>query len=202
MNKFNVGDAVIYTAGDRAFLGIIKEVLVLNNEYAYRVWYHSGDTSALSYEDNLFKIENEYCYTIIRHSANKEIQYSHARIIAAKILSEFNFSADMYYKLEDWITDIIEQRNTPVPKGIESEYLCCALRVEVEDLLNSKDMKDIKSEDIEECVNRIINHNSINVLDMDFISDIVDDYIEEMTNEGEPISMMSFNNILGGKDNE
>ena len=199
MNKFNVGDTVIYTAGDIAYIGIVKEVLLLNDEYAYRVWYHSGDTSALTYEENLHELANPSCFTIIRHSSNPNIQYSKARQIAAKILSKFNFTTDFYYKLEDWITDILEERNASAPKDIESEYLCCALRVEVKDLLNSKGMKDIKSEDIEECIDRIINHNSINVLDMDFISDVVDDYIEEMTNEGKPISMMSFSNILGGK---
>lgn len=40
-------------------------------------------------------------------------------------------------------------------------------------------VKDIESDDIEECVDRIVNHFSRNVLDMDFISDIVDEYIKE-----------------------
>lgn len=184
MNKFNVGDTVIYTAGDIAYIGIIKEVLLLNDEYAYRVWYHSGDTSALTYEENLHELANPSCFTIIRHSANPNIQYSKARQIAAKILSEFNFTADFYYKLEDWLTDILEERNASAPKGIESEYLCCALRVEIEDLISCRnDITNYTAEDIEACVNKIISHNNKNVLDTDFIVDIITEHFNDLEEE-------------------
>ena len=104
---------------------------------------------------------------------------SPSRELAARILGQLELYGSFYYKLEDWLTNCLEGNVTDLPLGIEGEYLRCALRIEVRDFFDSKDIEDVESEEIEECVDRLINHFSHSVLDMDFISDIVDEYIKE-----------------------
>lgn len=108
------------------------------------------------------------------------INEDNARQLAAEILSHFELYGNFYYQLEDWLTDFLNGKKRDLPRGIEGEYLRCALRVELRDFFDNKDdIEDIESDDIEECVDRIVNHCSVNVLDMDFISDIVDEYVKE-----------------------
>ena len=176
MSKFNIGEVVLYQNGERFELGVVKEVL----DNKYRVWYHTGDTTALTNEEHLHKIENAYAFNIIRKSANKDdINLCPARQLASRILGQLELYGEMYYRLEDWLTDFLEGDEHDMPRGIESEYLKCALRLEVRDYFDSRDIEDVESDDIEECVDRIINHFSHNVLDTDFISDVVYDYITE-----------------------
>ena len=108
------------------------------------------------------------------------INENNVRQLAAEILGNFELYGKFYYEMEDWLTDFLEGKKRNPPLGVQGEYLRCALRVELRDFFDSKDdIEDIESSDIEECVDRIVNHCSVNVLDMDFISDIVDEYIEE-----------------------
>ena len=99
---------------------------------------------------------------------------------AARILGQVELYGDFYYQLEDWLTDFLDGKEHDLPRGIEGEYLRCALRVEIRDFFDNRDdIEDMDSFNIEECVDRIMNHKYINVLDIDFISDIVDEYVEE-----------------------
>ena len=101
-----------------------------------------------------------------------------ARQLASYILDNFEFYGEFYFKLEDWLTEVLQGNKPEPPRGIEGEYLACALRIELKDFFDNKNYS-YNAEDIEECVDRIINHCSVNVLDMDFISDIVDEYLDE-----------------------
>ena len=173
-----VNDIIIYQNGDNFELGIIKEVL---NDNKFRIWYHTGDTTAVTDIHNIHPIMNAYAFTILRKQADKDIHRPlTCRSIATELLGQFELYGDMYYQLEDWLTARLEGLNPDIPKGIEGEYLKCALRIEVRDFFDSKDIKDVESSDIEECVDRIVNHCSVNVLDTQFISDIVDEYITEI----------------------
>lgn len=159
------------------------------------------DMVGCSYKEEITEVVDDYlvhCFTISTESNRDK---------AARILGQLELYGDFYYQLEDWLTDFLDGKERDMPRGIEGEYLRCALRVELRDFFDSKDIEDIESDDIEECVDRILNHCSVNVLDMDFISDIVDEYIEETRgstyiddkdyeDEGTPCSMLTFNDLL------
>jgi hypothetical protein len=137
------------------------------------------DSEGCTYHKEITEVVDDYlvhCYTI----KDKET----SRYKAARILGQLELYGDFYYKLEDWLTDFLDGKERDMPRGVEGEYLRCALRVELRDFFDNKeDVEDIESSDIEECVDRIINHCSVNVLDIDFISDIVDEYVEEKKEE-------------------
>lgn len=63
MEKYNVGEAVLYQNGDRFELGVVKKVCE-NDEYF--IWYHTGDTAARTHASHLHKIMNNYAYHVIR----------------------------------------------------------------------------------------------------------------------------------------
>lgn len=181
--KFKEGDIVLYQNGNTFELGLVKDILNTNtrtnNNYKYRVYYHMGSTTAVTDECNLHPINNAYAFTIIKKSVEPDIQVSPARQLANKILSQFRFYGQCYYDLEDWLTQIIEGEDPRIPFSVDCEYLICALQIELEDIFNSKGIHFVSDEDIQECVQRLTNHINRNVLDMDFIEDIVDEYIEE-----------------------
>lgn len=129
-----------------------------------------------------------------------------ARRLASYILNDFEFYGEFYFKLEDWLTEVLQGHKLAMPRGIDGEYLSCALRVKLKDYFDHRNYS-YTAEDIEECVDRIVNHCFVNVLNMDFISDIVDDYIEETRgdtyiddkdneDEGTPCGMFTFNDLL------
>ena len=136
------------------------------------------DIVGCTYEEEITEVVDKYlvhCYTIKTESSREK---------AARLLGQLELYGEFYYKLEDWLTDFLDGKERDMPRGIEGEYLRCALRVELRDFFDSRDdVEDIESSDIEECVDRIINHCSVNVLDMGFISDIVDEYVEENFSE-------------------
>jgi hypothetical protein len=216
MNKFNVGDVVLYQNGDSFELGVVKEVVAYESgedtylktyesmccgcpfekrcheeckhcdsfleaitSYKYRVYYHTGDTTALTDECNLHKLSNAYAFNIIRKSASKEIESSPSRQMASRILGQLELYGDFYYTLEDWLTDFLEGNEHDIPKGIESEYLKCALRVEVRDCFDAREAIDISSEDIENVIDELFENFSQNVFNTDFIWDTVGDYIDK-----------------------
>jgi len=64
MNKFEVGEVVLYQNGDKFELGIVKRFG--NKPNTYFIWYHMGDTAACTDEINLHKIINLYAFDIKR----------------------------------------------------------------------------------------------------------------------------------------
>jgi hypothetical protein len=209
MNKFNKGEVVLYQNGDVFELGIVKEVLDIRFEKpTYRVWYHTGDTTAVTSERHLHKVSNAYAFNVIRKSANnKDINLCPARQLASRILGQVELYGDFYYQVEDWLTDFLEGNEHDMPIGIEAEYLRMALRVELRDFFDSKDIEDIEPKDIEECVDRIVDNYHVNVLNTDFINDVVDEYIEETRgdtylddkdydDEGTPCGVFTFKDLF------
>lgn len=133
------------------------------------------DCVGCTYEEEITEVVDD---AVVHYFTIKNKETSREK--AARILGQLELYGDFYYKLEDWLTDFLDGKEHDLPRGIEGEYLRCALRVELRDFFDNKDyIEDIESDDIEECVDRILNHCSVNVLDMDFISDIVDEYVEE-----------------------
>ena len=64
MNKYEVGEVVIYQNGDKFELGVVKRKA--NQEDEYFIWYHMGDTAACTHARNLHKITNSYAFDIKR----------------------------------------------------------------------------------------------------------------------------------------
>lgn len=199
---FNVNDVVLYKNGERYELGIIKEVIPyerraytkqdgifgaptgeLYTAYKYRVWYHMGDTTALTDEHLLHPVSNAYAFNIVRKQVDKNINHPMTcRSIAAMILDGFEFYGELYYKLEDWLTAKLQGDKVNVPFGLESEYLICALRIELRDLLDSIEF-NYTQEDIEEIIKRMLNDFSNSVLNNEYIEDTVKNYITEKGGE-------------------
>jgi hypothetical protein len=199
---FNINDVVLYKNGEQYKLGIIKEVIPYERRaytkqdglfgaptgevytaYKYRVWYHMGDTTALTDEHLLHPISNAYAFNIARKQADKNINHPMTcRRIASILLDELEFHGEMYYKLEDWLTAKLQGEEINIPFGLESEYLLCALRIEVRNLLDSVEFY-YTPEDIEEIVRRMINDFSNSVLNNDYIEDTIKAYIIEKGGE-------------------
>lgn len=151
----------------------LKTLPLTITDYVYEVLVNGKDRyliGSYSASQCLNKIDNSEDITIINNSP---------RELATQLLGQLELYGDFYYQLEDWLTDYLRGDKKDMPLGVEGEYLKCVLRLEVRDFFDNKYIKDIESEDIEECVDRIINHCSVNVLDVDFISDIVDEYLDE-----------------------
>lgn len=202
MNKFNINDVVLYQNGERFELGIVKEIIPyerrayrkqdglfsgptgeLYTAYKYRVWYHTGDTTALTDEHLLRKIDNAYAFTVLRKQADANVNAPlTCRKIAAEILSQFEIHGESYYILEDWLTSKLQGDDVQFPYIVESEYLVCAMRVEVRDLLESIEF-NYTTEDVTEIVNRMLNDFSGNVLNTEYIEDTVKAYIIEKGGE-------------------
>ena len=64
INKFEIGEVVLYQNGERFELGVVKSI----RENGYFVNYHTGDTAALTNERDLHKIANSYAFEIRRKS--------------------------------------------------------------------------------------------------------------------------------------
>lgn len=95
------------------------------------------------------------------------------RILAIKILDSFKFYGPFYYKMEDWLTKLLQGDFKPAPKELAGEYLKCALRLEVEDYA-----PELDDEDVEDVVHRIINSNE-SILNLELIEDMVSKFIGE-----------------------
>ena len=106
-------------------------------------------------------------------------QFDPVKEKAAEMLSEFQFYGDFYYQMEDWLVMALKGDIRSLPLGIDSEYLKCALRVEVRDFFESLSCHYYGDEDVEEVVERLINHFSENVLNMDFIQNTVKSFLKE-----------------------
>lgn len=180
MNKFKRNDVVLYQNGNQFQIGIVKDVVEIQEQdnlfndiyikYKYNIWYHSNDTTEVIDETLLHPISNIHDFTVIRHSINKEIELSPSRQMASRILGQTELYGDFYYAIEDWLTDFLEGREHDMPNGTESEYLRCALRVEIRRLIDKKNIEDIESDNIENIVDNLLKLNSFNnVLNTDYI---------------------------------
>ena len=146
--------------------------------------YALNDSSATwcftAYENQLLPIENADNFNIIRKTPlDTKIYASPSRQMASRILGQLELYGDMYYKLEDWLTDFLCGREHDMPEGIESEYLRMALRVEVRDYFDARGAIDIEPDDIEKVIDELFENFSQSVYNMDFISDTVSDYIDK-----------------------
>jgi len=131
MNKFNVGEVVLYQNGSRNELGVIKEVVPtqvpleirqdrtwVNHPtetrliYRYRVWYHTGDTTALTDESLLKPVSNAGAFLILRRvEETGSINDTPARQLACMIIEHVSqldkLKNEAYYATEDKITEYI-----------------------------------------------------------------------------------------------
>jgi hypothetical protein len=116
-------------------------------------------------------------HRIVQRGPSHDINKSINRQLATKILKPFLYRGEFYYKLEDWITDVLDGKDTAPPLGIEGEHLMCALRLEVSDFVEAFEA-EVDDEFIEECVEELINHHA-NVLDMNLIEEVVENKLNE-----------------------
>ena len=61
--KYEVGEPVVYTNGDKVELGVVKKVC---GDDEYFVNYHTGDTAARTHARHLSKISNQYAFHVAR----------------------------------------------------------------------------------------------------------------------------------------
>lgn len=99
------------------------------------------------------------------------------RQLAAKILSYFMYQGEFYYEMEDWLTKVLSGEDIAPPLGIDSEYLPCALRLEIMDYLSDYE-SEASVEDIEDCVNTLLK-SDISLLNMEAIEDVVQSKLKE-----------------------
>ena len=145
--------------------------------YEYALQDSDATYCFTAYESELLPIENEKYFTIIRKSSDKSnIKLCPARQLASRILGQVELHGDMYYRIEDWLTDFLEGNEHDLPTGIESEYLRMALRVEVRDYLDNSDI-EYDSDDVEKCVDECFECFDNSVLNDEFIQDIVARYV-------------------------
>ena len=101
---------------------------------------------------------------------NQEVE-STARHKASKILQDVELYGDVYYKVEDWLTNCIKGEYTALPYEVESEYLKCALRVQFKEFAQEAHV-ELEDEDIEYMVETVFDHFSENALNMEFLVDV------------------------------
>ena len=87
---------------------------------------------------------------------------------AHEILKDTMLYGDSYYRVEDWLNKCLEGDVQDLPPFLESEYLVCAVRIEVRDYFDSLNIS-ATDEDIENVVDEIFSSFSESVLNMDFI---------------------------------
>jgi hypothetical protein len=107
---------------------------------------------------------------------------SNAKEKASEILKDTMLYGDFYYEIEDWLTECLKGNITELPYGIESEYLKCAIRVEVRDYFEGVNA-EYTDEDIENVVDRLFNHFSESVLNQEFIESETSKYLIERNQE-------------------
>ena len=103
---------------------------------------------------------------------------SAAREKAASILEDFELYGDFYYTMEDWLTNKLSGDDEALPYQMESEYLKCALRVEIRNYFEGNDF-DYTNEDIETVVDNLFDSFSESVLNQDFIESEVNKFMDE-----------------------
>ena len=109
-------------------------------------------------------------------SSYKE-QKDNARENSIKMLEKTEFYGDDYYKMEDWVTDVIKGENKTIPLN-ERMCLDYVLRAEVKDIAFCNDI-EIDDEQVEEILDELHHHFSEDVLNRDFIYDEVQYFINK-----------------------
>lgn len=127
---------------------------------------------------NKYKEDLEVLQELINHRQSQEVS---ARQQAIEILEDTMLYGDFYYEIEDWLTECLCGNITELPYGVDSEYLKCALRVEVRDYFEGVNT-NYTDEDIENVVDRLFNHFSESVLNQEFIESETSRYIIERYN--------------------
>ena len=127
---------------------------------------------------NKYKEDLEVLQGLINHRQSQEVS---ARQQAIEILEDTMLYGDLYYEIEDWLTECLCGNITELPYKMESEYLKCALRVQVRDYFEGANA-DYNDEDIENVVDRLFNHFSESVLNQSFIESEVSRYLIERNN--------------------
>lgn len=145
--------------------------------YAYYIWYHTGDTVVYTDESNLHEISNLYAFTILRKQVDEDFEtISTCREEASKIISRFCLEPSLNNKCINWLTKLLENKDVK-PLQMNHEYLRCAIRLEVIDLLNEQNLKYTES-DLTHILDNIFNGTSCNVLNMKVIKDAIKFYNE------------------------
>lgn len=127
---------------------------------------------------NKYKKDLEVLQELINHRQSQEVS---ARQQAIEILEDTMLYGDFYYEMEDWLTECLCGNITELPYKMESEYLKCALRVQVRDYFEGANA-DYNDEDIENVVSRLFNHFSEPVFNEYFIITETDRYLIERNN--------------------
>lgn len=122
---------------------------------------------------NKYKEDLELIQELINERQNTEVS---SRTTAIKLLEDTMLYGDFYYTMEDWVTAKLSGSEEPLPFQMESEYLKCALRVEVRDFFEGN-TDEYTDEDIENVVDILLDSFSENVLNMDFIAEETMSYI-------------------------
>lgn len=163
------------------YINAITDPASTDQVYKYRVWYHTGDTTAVTPEDKLYKIMNRYAFTILRHQTDVQADTDYTcRNKAIELLAPFRYYGDMYYKLEEWFTQILEGYTDLPPSGLDSSYLENALRVELDNIFTDNNI-DVDDHTIDKCVQKILKHKDANVLNTDIIFDVVTETTLKLT---------------------
>lgn len=127
---------------------------------------------------NKYKKDLEVLQELINHRQNQEVS---ARQQAIEILEDTMLYGEFYYEMEDWLTECLCGNITTLPFQMDSEYLKCALRVEIRDYFEGVCTK-YTDEDIEDVVDRLLGHFSESVLNQEFIESEVSRYLIERNN--------------------
>ena len=127
---------------------------------------------------NKYKEDLEVLQELINHRQSQEVS---ARQQAIEILEDTMLYGDFYYEIEDWLTECLCGNITELPYEVDSEYLKCAIRIEVKDYFEGVNA-NYTDEDIENVVDRLFNHFSESVFNQSFIESEVSRYLIERNN--------------------
>lgn len=99
MEKFEVGEVVLYQNGNCFELGIVKRVC--DNGDCF-VWYHTGDTAARTPSCYLHKLTNSYAFSITRLSCDSISKESYMeKALAILKAKEIDISDMMLEEIDD-----------------------------------------------------------------------------------------------------
>lgn len=124
---------------------------------------------------NKYKKDIKVLQELIDHY---QIIQSDARKRAIEILKDTMLYGEVYYTMEDWLTECLCGNITELPFEMEHEYLRCAIRIEIKDYFECVNAQ-YTDEEVEEVLNRLFGHFSESVLNQTFINDTVHRYLCE-----------------------
>lgn len=110
-----------------------------------------------------------------------QIIQSNARERAIIILQDSQLYGSVYYTIEDWLTQCLEGNITELPFEMDSEYLRCAIRIEIKNYFEDAGAQYTDRE-VEEVLNRLFYYFNESVLNQTLINDTVHRYLCERNN--------------------